>query len=212
MALAVFMGATHYLENSFAIYFNAMRTLVAHVFLGSGIGDDVADSRKQMDCPTFCHAAVANWPWDHMACSSQPTVFRGGRSCLSAALRSGSDRRLTRLPASRRISLGLALAFSTPEAMNLKPLVHRIPKDYPAPLGRHPRRWALGTASGNGLRLAEATGAKVEVVQLFAVFHDSRRIDDNHGRSGSDLAAELRGSLFDLPDADFALLYEACAC
>ena len=67
----------------------------------------------------------------------------------------------------------------------------------------------------NGLRLATATGAKIEVVQLFAVFHDVRRVnegvDDDHGQRGADLAAELRGDLFDLPDADFALLYEACA-
>lgn len=59
------------------------------------------------------------------------------------------------------------------------------------------------------------TGAKIEVVQLFAVFHDSRRVnegvDDDHGRRGADLAAELRGDEFDLPDNDFELLYEACA-
>ena len=64
------------------------------------------------------------------------------------------------------------------------------------------------------MRLAEATEAKVEVVQLFAIFHDSRRInegvDDDHGQRGADLAAELR-HLFDLSDADFSLLYEACA-
>ena len=63
--------------------------------------------------------------------------------------------------------------------------------------------------------MADATGAKIEVVQLFAVFHDSRRIsegvDDDHGQRGADLAAELRGDLFNQPDADFELLYEACA-
>jgi uncharacterized protein len=62
--------------------------------------------------------------------------------------------------------------------------------------------------------LAQGTDAKVEIVQLFAVFHDSRRVnesvDDGHGRRGADLAVELR-HLFTLPDADFALLYEACA-
>jgi hypothetical protein len=50
---------------------------------------------------------------------------------------------------------------------------------------------------------------KIEIVQLFAVFHDARRInesvDDRHGRRGADLAVELRGRLFDLPDADFNL-------
>ena len=55
----------------------------------------------------------------------------------------------------------------------------------------------------------------VEVVQLFAVFHDSRRVNECtdycHGQRGAELAAELRGQLFDLPDADFDLLYQACA-
>ena len=40
----------------------------------------------------------------------------------------------------------------------------------------------------NGLRLAATTGANVRVVQYFAVFHDSRRvnehIDPGHGRRG----------------------------
>jgi len=66
----------------------------------------------------------------------------------------------------------------------------------------------------NGLRLAPETGGNVEVIQLFAVFHDSRRvnegIDDGHGQRGADLALRLRGGLFDLPDEDFDLLYAAC--
>jgi hypothetical protein len=52
----------------------------------------------------------------------------------------------------------------------------------------------------NGLRLAKATGASVEVVGLFAVFHDSMRINDGHdpehGRRGADFARSLRGELF----------------
>ena len=98
--------------------------------------------------------------------------------------------------------------------MNLKPLVHRILEDYALRWdGTHGvGHWAR--VLENGLRLADATGAKIEVVQLFAVFHDSRRVsegvDDDHGERGAELAAELRGDLFDLPDADFALLYEAC--
>jgi len=67
----------------------------------------------------------------------------------------------------------------------------------------------------NGLRVAEETGAKVEVIQLFAVFHDSRRLnestDPDHGQRGADLAAQFRGLLFDLADHDFKLLYRACA-
>jgi uncharacterized protein len=67
----------------------------------------------------------------------------------------------------------------------------------------------------NGLRVAESSGARVEVVELFSVFHDSRRFsnasDPGHGLRGAEYAAELRGVLFDLPDSDFELLYEACA-
>jgi uncharacterized protein len=66
----------------------------------------------------------------------------------------------------------------------------------------------------NGLRLAARTGARIEVVSLFAVFHDSRRLneghDPDHGRRGSDLAASLRGTTFELADEDFALLKIAC--
>ena len=66
----------------------------------------------------------------------------------------------------------------------------------------------------NGLRLAAHTGARVQVVSLFAVFHDSRREnehhDPGHGRRGADLAASLRGTAFDLSDADFAFLRLAC--
>jgi uncharacterized protein len=66
----------------------------------------------------------------------------------------------------------------------------------------------------NGRVLSERTGANLRVVELFAVFHDSRRInediDRSHGTRGALLAAQLRGSLFDLPDADFHLLQRAC--
>ncbi len=66
----------------------------------------------------------------------------------------------------------------------------------------------------NGLRLAEATGADCEVVMLFALFHDARRVnehwDEGHGGRGGELARSLRGSLVHLDDAKFELLYEAC--
>jgi uncharacterized protein len=66
----------------------------------------------------------------------------------------------------------------------------------------------------NGLRLASATGANAEVVTLFALFHDSRRInedwDHGHGLRGAMYARTMRGSLIHLSDRDFELLYEAC--
>jgi len=67
----------------------------------------------------------------------------------------------------------------------------------------------------NGLYIAEKNGAIVDVVSLFALFHDSRREnedeDEGHGERGADFAASLRGVMFDLPDAYFDLLYYACA-
>ena len=66
----------------------------------------------------------------------------------------------------------------------------------------------------NGLRVAESNGADSEVVALFALFHDSRRVnqhrDDGHGQRGGELARSLRGTLVHLDDARFDLLYEAC--
>ena len=112
----------------------------------------------------------------------------------------------------------LVLALWTLEGtivLNLHPLVHAILEDYALPWhGIHGvGHWAR--VLENGLRLAKNTDAKVEIVQLFAVFHDSRRanegFDDGHGLRGAELAAELRGDFFDLPDATFQLLYEACA-
>jgi uncharacterized protein len=66
----------------------------------------------------------------------------------------------------------------------------------------------------HGHRIAEMTGADREVVTLFALFHDSRRInefeDDEHGLRGGELARMLRGTLVDLDDDRFDLLFEAC--
>ena len=66
----------------------------------------------------------------------------------------------------------------------------------------------------NGLKVAEVNGADQEIVKLFALFHDSRRVneytDPGHGERGGDFARELRGTLVHLDDDRFELLYEAC--
>jgi uncharacterized protein len=66
----------------------------------------------------------------------------------------------------------------------------------------------------NGLLLATRTGADIAVVRLFALFHDSRRENDDwdegHGARGAEYAASLRGHAFDLEDDRFALLHYAC--
>ena len=65
-----------------------------------------------------------------------------------------------------------------------------------------------------GIRLSELSGANQQVVQLFALFHDSCRkneiIDPGHGRRGADLALKLKGQYFDLPEEAFQLLQIAC--
>ncbi len=67
----------------------------------------------------------------------------------------------------------------------------------------------------NGLRLAAQTGANVEVIRLFSLFHDAKRTNEGwdlvHAHAGAHYAAELRGHLFELPDPEFDLLYTACA-
>ena len=71
-----------------------------------------------------------------------------------------------------------------------------------------------GRVLENGLRLAERTGAKEDVVALFSVFHDSRLVsetaDPGHGRRGAELARELRNKHISLSDEDFDLLITAC--
>lgn len=69
--------------------------------------------------------------------------------------------------------------------LNLKPIIHAILEHYALPLnGTHGiSHWAR--VLENGFRLSEETRANIEVVQLFSIFHASRRIngniDDGHG-------------------------------
>lgn len=72
--------------------------------------------------------------------------------------------------------------------------------------------WARVRA--NGLMLASQTDANRHVVELFAYFHDSRRInehqDEGHGVSGAQLAKHLKGKFFDATDHEIDLLCYAC--
>jgi uncharacterized protein len=96
----------------------------------------------------------------------------------------------------------------------LAPIVHEILDDYTLPIrGMHGVvHWAR--VLENGLRLAAVTGSNLEVVILFSVFHDSRRVNDytdfGHGHRGARYAESLRGRLVKLSDQDFELLFEAC--
>ena len=99
-------------------------------------------------------------------------------------------------------------------SIGLQPIVKAILQRYVLPWdGLHGlAHWAR--VLENGRRLAQETGASVEVVTLFAVLHDSRRInessDPDHGPRAAQFARKLRGKLFVLADHDFALLCRAC--
>lgn len=94
------------------------------------------------------------------------------------------------------------------------PIVREILAGYRLPVhGIHGvGHW--GRVLVNGWQLAAETGANVDVVVLFSLFHDSRRVnedhDDGHGQRGADLARKMRASLPALPEREFDLLTEAC--
>jgi uncharacterized protein len=94
-------------------------------------------------------------------------------------------------------------------------ILHAVLEDYHLPLdGDHGvAHWAR--VLENGLRLAENTGADVEVVRLFAIFHDCRRVnefnDPEHGPRAAALAVERQADwLPHLSSAQLRLLQRAC--
>jgi uncharacterized protein len=100
-------------------------------------------------------------------------------------------------------------------SLNVHLILHAVLEEYTLPRnGIHGvAHWAR--VFENGLRLAEESGAVLEVVQLFAILHDSQRVnehhDPDHGPRAAQLACELRGALFSLSDDQFSLLHRACA-
>jgi uncharacterized protein len=66
----------------------------------------------------------------------------------------------------------------------------------------------------NGRRLATVTGANIDVVELFSLFHDACRLNDGrdpeHGQRGAELAVSLRSKLRDITDVQFEHLIVAC--
>ncbi len=66
----------------------------------------------------------------------------------------------------------------------------------------------------NGLRIANVNNVNQDVLLLFSVFHDSRRVNDEvdpgHGTRGAEFAARYRGRYFELADKEFDILYYAC--
>jgi uncharacterized protein len=66
----------------------------------------------------------------------------------------------------------------------------------------------------NGLRLAEETGADPAVLELFAYFHDSRRLSDGwdpeHGHRAAAFIKNLQGSHLSLCEEKLEILTFAC--
>lgn len=66
----------------------------------------------------------------------------------------------------------------------------------------------------NGRLLAVETGANVRVVELFALLHDSCRENEDddpfHGQRAAAYARHLRGTWFEVTDAEMDLLAWAC--
>ena len=73
--------------------------------------------------------------------------------------------------------------------------------------------WRRVAAAGLAL-LPETPGADPALVFLFALFHDSMRVNDGHdprhGPRGAVLAREMRGEAFDLDEAEMGTLGFAC--
>jgi uncharacterized protein len=100
------------------------------------------------------------------------------------------------------------------DALQLKPVLQAVLADYQLPPRGHHGVAHWARVLENGRRLAVQTGADLLVVSLFAVLHDSRRVnegtDPDHGPRAAEFAAELQGKLFELDDRAFHLLYWAC--
>lgn len=66
----------------------------------------------------------------------------------------------------------------------------------------------------NGRRIAGPSGADVAVLELFALFHDARRLneddDPGHGRRGAELARTLRPLFVQVTDNQVEQLCAAC--
>ena len=75
-----------------------------------------------------------------------------------------------------------------------------------------PDHWAR--VERNGLYVAQKTGANQTIVQLFAVFHDCMRqnenIDPGHGLRGAEYAVQIKDELINIPSDDFDKFYYAC--
>jgi uncharacterized protein len=98
--------------------------------------------------------------------------------------------------------------------IKLEPLLADIASQYRLkPLGLHGlNHW--GRVLENGLRLAETEGGDIQVIRLFAIFHDACRVnqalDPGHGARGAALAEKLLKDLSLVNRKQLDLLKRAC--
>ena len=98
--------------------------------------------------------------------------------------------------------------------IDLAPILRAVLDEYTLPWdGDHGvAHWAR--VLENGETLARETGADVEVVRLFAVLHDSRRLneytDPEHGPRAAEFALTLQGRFYQLDRCALRLLHRAC--
>jgi uncharacterized protein len=112
----------------------------------------------------------------------------------------------------RVTSVGSGARVSIPDAGRLvKAVLERSTGKHSSIHGES--HWQRVAAAGLAL-LPKTPAADPALVFLFALFHDSMRLNDNHdplhGPRGAALARELRGEAFDLEDAEMGLLGFAC--
>ena len=66
----------------------------------------------------------------------------------------------------------------------------------------------------NGLRLAHFTRARTDIVELFSIFHDLKRLNDDadpdHGKRAAEFIRTIQGYQILLADDDLELLCYAC--
>jgi uncharacterized protein len=101
------------------------------------------------------------------------------------------------------------------EAMISSDLLAAIRCDFALPLGgiHGESHWAR--VRENGLRLAQRSGADIQIVELFAYLHDSKRQNDgwdqDHGLRAAEYLQSLYGSMLILPASKLDCLIYACA-
>jgi uncharacterized protein len=112
----------------------------------------------------------------------------------------------------RVTSVGSGARVSIPDAGRLVAAVLERSTGKHSPIHGE-SHWQRVAAAGLAL-LPKMPAADPALVFLFALFHDSMRLNDNydplHGPRGAALARKLRGEAFDLEDAEMGLLGFAC--